>query len=553
MRIGHYIGQCAIDAYCCYYVGYCRVNTKGSLPLLPGETPQIVAKLAKTAQPSAKAQVGCLEEPDLGLLLETKMHLKIQRRNGREYLSVVQSYRQGAKVKTRTIETIGYADAYADRYEDPIAHFREYVDQLNRNAVAQRQPIELSFGYSDVIDATAAPPARLGAAIALGCLDALGIRPFFHAHAGQERFPPYAARVFEMLATERMMHATSKRESWATRSAFPRDCSFTFSQVYEALPCFSRESAHIDEKMLRTWKNLAGERDMNRIFLICGSYAFPIDGGSRRASVAVAIDEGGMPLGIHMLDGRLEPSKFRESVDELKGRLDSSRAVVVAGGLRDLGPTISELAGTGDGFVLYQRDFESSPDLAAWAEDESGYASIGSGVFMKERIAQRTLVDGSQLPVKEVALRGGGYATTYSHALLVSSELDLSGVAIVQLYRELWRQAEPFQPLEADFSSMPYPTSADDHIRAHFIVCYAAFFALRMLRWKMGGAYNAADTADALLRMEGVHLQRNYYLFNYRSAVTDRIEEATGIDKARRLRTRADLRAIPGQVKKSFE
>ena len=56
------------------------------------------------------------------------MHLKIQKRNGRDYLSVVQSYRQDGKVRTRTIETIGYADAYADRYPDPIAHFRAHVD-----------------------------------------------------------------------------------------------------------------------------------------------------------------------------------------------------------------------------------------------------------------------------------------------------------------------------------------------------------------------------------------------------------------------------------------
>ena len=60
------------------------------------------------------------------------MHLKIQHRKGRDYLSVVQSYRQDGKVKTRTIETIGYADAYADRFDDPIAHFRSYVDQLNK-------------------------------------------------------------------------------------------------------------------------------------------------------------------------------------------------------------------------------------------------------------------------------------------------------------------------------------------------------------------------------------------------------------------------------------
>ena len=36
-----------------------------------------------------------------------------------------------------TVETIGYADSYADQFDDPIAHFRSYVNQLNRENVTQ--------------------------------------------------------------------------------------------------------------------------------------------------------------------------------------------------------------------------------------------------------------------------------------------------------------------------------------------------------------------------------------------------------------------------------
>ena len=480
------------------------------------------------------------------------MHLKVQKRNGREYLAVVLSYRENGKVKTRIVETIGYADAYAGRFDDPVSHFRAYVDQLNRNAAAAHHAIEFSFDLDDEIETDTIPPARLGAMIALGCLDALGVRDFFHARAGRKGFPKHAGRIFEMLATERMMHATSKRESWTARESFPRTCDFSFSEVYEALSCFAREGQKIDECTHHRWKQIEGELTIGRIFLICGSYAFPIDGGSKRASIAVALDENAMPLGYHDMEGRLEPNRFGEASCAMKERLGASRAVCVAGGLRALEPTIETLASTGDGFVLYQRDFRNTPELASWADDEEDYVAMGGGVSMKWRVIERTIKDGERLPVKEVALRGGGYATRYSQAVLVSSELDLSATAIVQLYRELWRQAEPFQPLEADFSSMPHPTAPNDHIRAHFAICYAAFFALRMLRWKMGRTHNAADTADALLRMEGTHLQQNYYLFSYRTATTDDIEDAVGIERARRLRMRAELRGIPGAVERSF-
>ena len=171
---------------------------------------------------------------------------------------------------------------------------------------------------------------------------------------------------------------------------------------------------------------------------------------------------------------------------------------------------------------------------------------------MKSRIVSRTLPTGAQLPIVEISLAGGGYALRRGRAVLVSSEIDLEPRIIIQAFRELWRQVEPFQPLEADFSPMPLPVASGDHIRAHFAICYAAFFALRMLRWKMGWKHNAADTADALLRMEGNSLQQNYYLFSYRSPASDGVEEALGIAPARRLRTRAELRSIPRIVRQAF-
>ncbi len=480
------------------------------------------------------------------------MHLKILQRGGREYLLVVQSYRQDGKVKTRTVETIGYADAYADKYDDPVAHFRAYVARLNAEAVTGEAPIEFLFGVKDTIDAHSLPPVRLGSSIALGCLDALGIKDYFRTHMARERMPAYVGRVYEMLVVERMMHATSKRESWTARASFPRDCDVSFSDVYEALGPIANVCSEIDSCVQGRWRRMAGEPDTSCIYLICGSYAFPIDGGALRASIAMALDKSGMPLGYHVVYGRLGPECFREMLEDLKERARAERAVVVAGGLRELNPSIAEVMKTGDGFAFYERGMMNNPELAEWAGDSTGYTPMGGDVYMKHRRATRILADGETLPVQEIMLRGGGYATSYTHAALVTSETGMEAQDVVQLYRELWRQAEPFQPLEADFSSMPYPTAAFDHISSHFSICYVAFFALRMLRWKMGWQYNAANTADALLRMEGTFLQRNYYLFNYRTRVTDCIEEAVGMKKARRLRTRAELRSVVTTVRDSL-
>ena len=482
------------------------------------------------------------------------MHLKVQDRKGRKYLSVVQNYRQAGKTKTRTIETIGYADAYTDRFEDPIAHFREYVNELNAQSASHRRPIDLAFGAGDAIEPNAAPPARLGAFIALGCLDAIGVRGFFQPRAGRVGFPKHAGRIFEMLATERMMHAASKRESWTARASFPRSCDFGYDEVYAALSCFARESVHLEAHLSRQARRNRGRESALRdcLYVPCGTYQF-LSGGSRQSgSVLVGLDEAGMPTGYRAVMGRLDPHNMQQAVDELKGDAGAPRAVAITAALRDPAPAMAELAANGDGFVILQPNPFDIPNLAGWIQDIADYVDVADGARMKWRNTVRTLEDGTMLPVREVVLAGGSYSMRKGHALLVSSETAMPPLQIVQLFRELWRQAEPFQPLEADFSAMPVPVPTHEHIQAHFSICFAAFSALRALRAKVGWQHNAADTADALLRMEGVYLQQNYYLFNYRSATTDDIEAAVGIPPARRLRTREELRSIPRTVRQSL-
>ena len=134
-----------------------------------------------------------------------------------------------------------------------------------------------------------------------------------------------------------------------------------------------------------------------------------------------------------------------------------------------------------------------------------------------------------------------------------SSETKLTAGTLFHIYRELWRLTEPFQLLESDFSPSPYPVAHAIHMRAHFLMCYAAFFALRLLRSDMGWSRNAAQVADALLRMEGSHLAENWFLFSYRSPVTDEVEQAAGVDVARRLRTAADIKRDIAKARKHIE
>ena len=68
------------------------------------------------------------------------MNLKIGKSNGRTYLSIVHGYRDTTtkKVRTKTIQSLGYLDELEKQFDDPIAHFRKIVEEMNRQEAEQK-------------------------------------------------------------------------------------------------------------------------------------------------------------------------------------------------------------------------------------------------------------------------------------------------------------------------------------------------------------------------------------------------------------------------------
>lgn len=505
------------------------------------------------------------------------MHLKKTKRNGRVYLSVVQNYRENGTTKTKTIETIGYADTFADTYPDPIAHFQAYVEQLNERERTQQQPISLTFARDAAIDAGHVATARWGSALALSYLDALGVRAYFEARAGHAGFPAHAGRIFEMFTSERMLHVTSKRESWQRRASFPRPCDFSLANAYEALSCFAHHAESLVRHLAKTYERIRGPYHASAVFLVMAPFAIadtsdldsataPAHAAEKlTAGVGVVLDETGMPMDYRITAANPTAHELCALVHEIKAGTGAERLIAVAGRTDHAESIMAALANQGDGFVLYRPMKDALPELQSWVADEQGYTTTLSGSY---KVKSRTVG-----ATKELVLWGRDYARqerkkrahvptatapAAPHALegyicIATSETHLSAGAIFHTYRELWRLIEPFQIMESDFSPSPYPVAHDEHLQAHFLMCYAAFFAMRLLRSDLNWSYNAAQVADALLHMEGNYLQENWFVFSYRDNVTDAIEQAAGVDTALRLRTAAGIRSDINRARAHIE
>lgn len=133
---------------------------------------------------------------------------------------------------------------------------------------------------------------------------------------------------------------------------------------------------------------------------------------------------------------------------------------------------------------------------------------------------------------------------------IVTSEQEMDDREIIEAYRGLWRIEESFRVLKSDFNARPVYVSREEHIRAHFLVCYIALLIMRLMQEDTARAYSATEISRALRNIVGHHLDANVYFFDYRSDVTDALGAAVDIDLSRQILTKGQIREIMASVKK---
>ena len=68
--------------------------------------------------------------------------------------------------------------------------------------------------------------------------------------------------------------------------------------------------------------------------------------------------------------------------------------------------------------------------------------------------------------------------------LLVTSETKMRAEEIYKVYHRLWRIEETFRTLKSELNARPVYLQRQDSIYGHFLICYLAVFALRVLQIK---------------------------------------------------------------------
>lgn len=134
--------------------------------------------------------------------------------------------------------------------------------------------------------------------------------------------------------------------------------------------------------------------------------------------------------------------------------------------------------------------------------------------------------------------------------VIVTSEYKESDDKIIDIYRGLWRIEESFRVTKSDLEARPVFVSTQNHIEAHFLICFVALVIARILEMKTEHRYSITKLLETLSKTECSYIQQNYYLFDYRSEILEDIGALSGIDYSKKIRSLGEIKNILGNTKK---
>jgi hypothetical protein len=119
---------------------------------------------------------------------------------------------------------------------------------------------------------------------------------------------------------------------------------------------------------------------------------------------------------------------------------------------------------------------------------------------------------------------------------------------VIDAYRDLSRIEKSFRVLKSTMDVRPVFVWTEEHIHAHFLVCYVVLMIMRFMQKDVedaSGTRSSADAiSDALPNMVGHRLEKNVWYFDYRTDLTDRLCNAVGVDLSRQVMTRSQMMKV---------
>ena len=324
------------------------------------------------------------------------MYLHKSERKGGTYLSIVEGYREGGKVRHRTVESLGYVDDLVGEYgPDPVAHFKRACRERTAAREAEAQTVTIEIHPQQKIDKRAEARKNIGSAVLLAVYSALGVETVIRNATRGSKADYDANAVMRLLVVERILDPGSKKHAWENKDRYFFRTEFELGDTYRALDVLRACRGRIVSAANRAVDKM-GIRDTTCVFYDVTNYYFEIDepdglrqkGASKehRKSPIVQMgllqDSGGIPIGYKLFPGNTpDACTMLDVLEAMKRDYRCQRVVAVGDKGNNCSTNIAALTARGDGFVYSQsiRGTKSGAKLKKWVLSEAGYACTCDG------------------------------------------------------------------------------------------------------------------------------------------------------------------------------
>ncbi|MBK5251991.1 MAG: IS1634 family transposase [Peptostreptococcaceae bacterium] len=332
---------------------------------------------------------------------------KSKYKSGRTYLSIVDSYYDKNKgySRTKTIEKIGYLDEFINKFEDPIAHFSQIVEQMKIDKKESNTPINLEFSPSQKLTVGTNKRKNFGYSVLSSIYHELEIDKFLINRQRSTKIESSTNDMMKLLVYSRLLNPASKKKTYENKDMYFEKNNFTLNDLYRSLTFLNKKSNE-----LQLWINNRIKEKYNRdtsvVYYDVTNYYFEIDKQDelRRKGVSkehrpnpivqmgLFMDTNGIPIAFDLYPGNTNDClTYRPTLSRIKKEYELGKTIVVADKGMTTGDNIYYTLSAKDGYVFSMSVRGGNKELKKFVLDQNGYEWLSSEYKRKDRLYPREI------------------------------------------------------------------------------------------------------------------------------------------------------------------
>src|SRR6056297_1014084 len=362
-----------------------------------------------------------------------------QKKTGRVYVSIVESYRdkETKKTKSRTIKSLGYLDELIHEYPDPIKHFEGVIAKMNTERLNGNSDILLKYNPSEKLLVGTNNRSNFGYSAFSSIYHELEIDKFLINRQRSTKIEANTNNIMKLLVYSRLLNPGSKKQAYENRGQFFENSNYSLDDIYRALTFFNKKGNELQLWINDKVKAKYG-RDTSLVYYDVTNYYFESDaeddfrkkGVSKEhrpnpiVQMGLFMDTNGIPITYDLHSGNTNDClTYRPTFSRMKKEFDLGKVIVVADKGMNTGDNMNYTLSANDGFVFSQTARGANKELKNFIKNDEGFEWIGKDYKWKERLYPTeinvTMASGKKkkktIDVKQVVFYSEKYAKKARH------------------------------------------------------------------------------------------------------------------------------------------